>query len=106
MGKSKTVELAGLDDARFMRRIVRRDVAAFEQLYDECSPIVFGHLLQRVPNPETAERLLVETFYRAWSQIRSFSGERHSLMPWLLGIAGGVVEDEVPVLHRSGVRAA
>jgi len=98
--------MAALNDSRFVRRIVRKDVAAFEQLYDAFSPVVFGHLLQRASSAELAEKMLVETFYRAWSQVRTFPGERSSLTQWLLRIAGDVLEEEIPILRTAGSRAA
>jgi RNA polymerase sigma-70 factor (ECF subfamily) len=75
------------DDAEFVRRIVRRDARAFEALYDLYAPLVFGQLLQITGDRQAAEELLVETFYRAWSQAASFDEGRAALPRWLLGIA-------------------
>ncbi len=76
-----------LGDAEFVRRIVLGDEAAFEALYDSFAPLVFGQLLQLVDDRQTAETLLVETFYRAWSQAAAFDEHRAALPRWLLGIA-------------------
>ncbi|MGD9711562.1 MAG: RNA polymerase sigma factor, partial [Thermomicrobiales bacterium] len=74
MGDGKTITMSALDDARFIRRIASQDVAAFERLYDDLSPGVYGFLLTVTPHESTAERLLVETFHRAWKAVPSFRG--------------------------------
>lgn len=81
-------------DAGFVRRIVRRDVVAFEALYDEFAPLVFGQLLEMVGDRQIAEELLVETFFRAWSQAASFDEHRAALPRWLLGIARELADED------------
>lgn len=105
MAKTDTGHMATLEDARFVRRLTRLDVAAFERLYDETSPVVYGHLLRGSHNAEIAETLLVETFYRAWTTIQVFAGERSMLRAWLIGIADELLTQRVP-FHQSGGRAA
>src|SRR5688572_4772749 len=80
-------EMGKRDDAEFVRRIVRRDAAAFETLYDCYSPLVFGQLLQITGDRRMAEALLVETFVLAWQQAGSFRESRAALPRWLLGMA-------------------
>jgi len=106
MSKPGTMTMAALEDARFVRRLTRLDVAAFEQLYDEISPAVYGHLLHVAQNAELAESLLVETFYRAWARMHGFHGEREALRGWLINIANDLLQQELPVLQHSGSRAA
>ncbi|MCC6944856.1 MAG: hypothetical protein IT335_09795 [Thermomicrobiales bacterium] len=106
MSKFDTLNMAALEDARFVRRLTRLDVAAFEQLYDETSPAVYGHLVHVAQNVEIAESLLVETFYRAWARMHSFHGERGALPGWLISIANDLLQQELPVLRHSGSRAA
>lgn len=106
MAKVDTLNMAALDDARFVRRLTRLDVAAFEQLYDELSPNVYGHLLRSAGSEEVAEIMLVETFYRAWARIHAYVEDRNALMSWLLGIADELLRQELPALQQSGSRAA
>lgn len=102
--KSRTTE--DLNDSRFVRRVVRQDTGAFEQLYDELSPVVYGHLLEIVPSPAAAEKLLVETFYRAWSQVPAFTGKRSAFPAWLAGIANDVLEEQQSGGSPGSARAA
>jgi DNA-directed RNA polymerase specialized sigma24 family protein len=105
MGAWDTTTLAELEDVRFVRRLIRRDATAFEQLYDDLSPTIYGFLLETA-NAQDAEKALVETFYRAWSQLPAFVGERAALPGWLAGIAADVLNREIPGFPRAGVRAA
>ena len=72
------------------------DVAAFEELYDSFAPLVFGQLLDIVGDRSIAEELLVETFYRAWSQAASYQGDRAALPRWLLSIARELALERMP----------
>lgn len=105
MAKIDAVHMATLEDVRFVRRLKRLDVAAFERLYDEASPVVYGHLLREASDAEIAETLLVETFYRAWTKIQAFAGDRSMLRGWLIGIADELLKQRAP-LHETGGRAA
>ena len=106
MAKIDAINVAALEDARFVRRLTRLDVAAFEQLYDEMSPIVYGHLVRSAASGELAESLLVETFYRAWARIHTFGGERSALRLWLIGIANDLLQQEKTSLRHAASRAA
>ncbi len=106
MGSWKSRTTTDLNDSRFVRRVVRQDAGAFEQLYDELSPVVYGHLLQVAPSPATAEKLLVETFYRAWSQVPAFTGNRSAFPQWLAGIANDVLEEQMSTGTAGDARAA
>lgn len=62
---------------------------SMEQIYKDHAKTVYGFLLSRVQQPDTAEELTQETFYRAVKKINSFKGES-TISTWLCGIAKNV----------------
>ena len=76
-----------------MTRYVGGDLAAFERLYRDLSPRIFGYLVRLTRNPERAEDLVQVTFSKVHRA-------RHSyligapLLPWVLAIARRSFYDE------------
>ncbi len=62
---------------------------SMEQIYKEHTKTVYGFLLSRAQQPDIAEELTQETFYRAVRKINSFKGES-TISTWLCGIAKNV----------------
>ncbi len=101
MANMGTCKTTAFQDARFLRLLAQRDVAAYERLYDEMAPVVFGYLMKTAGNAELAELLLVETFYEAWTRMSAFTGDRSALQVWLIGIAHSRLRNHVPVRDAS-----
>ncbi len=72
-----------------MRHLYRKEVITLKEL-DEIYRLyvndVYRYLLKISGNPDTAEELTQETFFRAVNQIRKFRGDS-SIKAWLLVIA-------------------
>ena len=62
---------------------------SMEDIYRDHAKTVYGFLLTRVRDSDTAEELTQETFYRAVKQIKTFKGDS-SVSTWLCGIARNV----------------
>ena len=62
---------------------------SIEDIYRDHAKAVYGFLLTRVRDSDTAEELTQETFYRAVKQIKTFKGDS-SVSSWLCGIARNV----------------
>ena len=62
---------------------------SMEDIYRDHAKAVYGFLLTRVRDSDTAEELTQETFYRAVKQIKTFKGDS-SVSTWLCGIARNV----------------
>jgi len=67
--------------------IAEGDAAAFEELYDRHSGILYALLLRILSSPEDAQEALQETFVKAWSNAASFDSARGSEIAWLISIA-------------------
>jgi RNA polymerase sigma-70 factor (ECF subfamily) len=63
------------------------DVAAFEQLYDRHSPILYALLLRILSSPEDAQEVLQEAFVKAWNDAAQYDSSRGSEIAWLIAIA-------------------
>lgn len=59
---------------------------SMEQIYLDHAKTVYGFLLTRTKDPDLAEELTQETFYRAVKNIGRYKGES-SVSTWLCGIA-------------------
>jgi RNA polymerase sigma-70 factor, ECF subfamily len=75
------------------------DVAAFEHLYRQFSPRIYGLCLRLTGNPQAAEDCTQETFIDAWRALFKFEG-RSSFSTWLHSIAIRAV-----LSRRRGLRA-
>jgi RNA polymerase sigma-70 factor, ECF subfamily len=82
----------------------RDDERTFTRLYDGHRPAVYGYLLGRAGDPETARDLLQETFLRTWrhlAAVRDLAPERQRA--WIFAVARNLVID---VRRSHAVRAA
>jgi RNA polymerase sigma-70 factor (ECF subfamily) len=82
-------DLSGLSDRELLRA---EDAEAFALLYERHVGSVFGWARRRAG--EHAADLTAETFARAWLGRRRYRDHPSgSALPWLLGIAGNVLQD-------------
>jgi RNA polymerase sigma-70 factor (ECF subfamily) len=69
------------------------DLSAFEQLYRQHAPRVYGLCLRMTADPTRAEDQTQETFVRAWDKIGSYRGES-LFSTWLCRVAVNVVRGD------------
>jgi RNA polymerase sigma-70 factor (ECF subfamily) len=79
--------LGVLEDTALAVRLQGQDPAAFEELYDQYSGMLFGILLRIAGNRGTAEELLQEVFLRVWERAGTFSPQKGSLSTWMIAMA-------------------
>ncbi len=84
-----------LSDELLIGRVASADSAALEQLYARHGRVVYGLALRMLANPEHAEEVVQETFWRVWRRANSFQATSGSFMPWLFGIARNLCIDEL-----------
>jgi RNA polymerase sigma-70 factor (ECF subfamily) len=75
------------DVDELMRRTARGDSGAFEALYDELSPAVYGLACRVVRDPARAEDVTQEVFLDVWRQATRFDMERGRAKTWVMTIA-------------------
>ena len=98
-------ELISLSDADLIGRASEGDAHALEVLYDRYSRVVFSFGLRIVGDPQLAEELLQEVFFRAWQQGGSFRSSKGSFITWLLSITHNMAIDEVRKRRRRPQKA-
>ncbi|CAN5685830.1 sigma-70 family RNA polymerase sigma factor [soil metagenome] len=92
-------------DAVLISAAASGDAAALETLYERYSRIVFSFSLRIVGDPQIAEEILQEVFFRAWQQGGSFQANRGSLATWLLSITHNLSIDEIRRRNRRPQKA-
>jgi RNA polymerase sigma-70 factor, ECF subfamily len=74
-------------DAALVRRLLRKDVRAFEQLYDRHCRIVYGLVLRILQQASTAEEVVQDVFLQLWRNASQYQEDRGPFVPWLLTLA-------------------
>lgn len=72
--------------APLLPAIARRDVEAFEALYDRHAPTLFAVLIRILGNPEDAREVLQEAFVQVWNRADQFDSARGNESAWLVSI--------------------
>lgn len=100
-----TIDLTALTDADLISRVSERDPKALEVLYDRYSRVVYSFALRIVGDPQIAEELVQEVFFRAWQQGSAFRETRGAFVTWLLSITHNMAIDEVRKRRRRPQKA-
>ena len=74
-------------DAALVQQLLRRDVRAFEQLYDRHSRMVYGLVLRILQQGSTAEEVVQDVFLQLWRNASRDQASRGPFVPWLLTLA-------------------
>lgn len=74
-------------DLLAMRRLQSGENAAWGELYDRYSPLLYGVALRILRNRSDAEDVLQEAWVQAWNRCAQFDPERGSVASWLVTIA-------------------
>jgi RNA polymerase sigma-70 factor (ECF subfamily) len=85
-------------------RQARVDPRAFASLYDHYFPRVYAYVCYRVYDPQDAEDIIAEVFYRAIRHLKRFKWRNaQSFAAWLFRIAHNQVVDYVRQRNRAGL---
>jgi RNA polymerase sigma-70 factor (ECF subfamily) len=79
--RRRPVVPAALDANQLVRRLEKRDVEAFEALYEDYHRMVFGIGLRLLGDPASTEDLVQSVFLKVWTNPAAFKGG--SLVAWL-----------------------
>ena len=82
-------------DAALMRRLLQRDVGAFEELYDRHSRLVYALVLRILQQAATAEEVVQDVFLQLWRNTARYDGSRGPFVPWLLTVARSRALDQL-----------
>jgi RNA polymerase sigma-70 factor (ECF subfamily) len=82
-------------DATLARRLLQRDVRAFEEIYDRHSRVVYALVLRILQQAGTAEEVVQDIFLQLWRNASSYDPERGPFLPWLLALARNRALDQL-----------
>jgi RNA polymerase sigma-70 factor (ECF subfamily) len=81
-------------DATLMQQLLRRDVGAFEELYERHSRIVYSLVLRILRQGSTAEEVVQDVFLQLWRNSAQYDLSR-PFVPWLLTLARNRALDQL-----------
>lgn len=90
-----------ISDRELWALAVDGDREAFGQIFDRHSRTVYNHLFRRTADWSEAEDLTSTVFMYAWRRRSETVLDRDSALPWLLGIANGLVSNTRRRLRRA-----
>ena len=73
-GWAKSVEFADQPDNILVHRVCAGDVRAFEALYDRYCRLVYSIALRALNDPNSAEDVVQEAFFRLWERAGHIAG--------------------------------
>ena len=82
-------------DAALVRRLLQRDVSAFEELYDRHSRSVFSLVLRILQHASTSEEVTQDVFLQLWRNATQYDQSRGPFVPWLLTLARNRALDQL-----------
>jgi RNA polymerase sigma-70 factor (ECF subfamily) len=82
-------------DAALVRRLLQRDVSAFEELYDRHSRIVFALIQRILQQTSTSEEVVQDVFLQLWRNAAQYDESRGPFVPWLLTLARNRALDQL-----------
>lgn len=88
------MEYASLRDDELMDRLERRDLGAFEALYDRYGDLVYSVALRVVGDTYVAEDVAQDVFLRVWRRPEQFDLNRGKFVTWLMSVTRNRSIDE------------
>src|SRR4030042_6439407 len=96
----RVVDYPDLPDEQLMARRARRDIKAFEALYDRYGTLVYSTALRVVGDVQLAEDIAQEVFLRIWRRPEQYVAQRGRFVTWLLSVARNGAGDQIRTRGR------
>ena len=82
-------------DSALVEKFLRKDVGAFEELYDRHSRIVYALVVRILQQGSTAEEVVQDVFLHLWRNAGQYQASRGPFVPWLLTLARNRALDQL-----------
>ncbi len=82
-------------EEELIKELKTRSRKAFDYLYDNYSPALYGIIINIIRDEQTAHDLLQEAFIKIWNGIDSYNPEKSRLYTWMLNIARNLSIDKI-----------
>ncbi len=76
-----------------IEKLKKRDQIAFQWLYDQYSPALYGVVKRIVQDDEQAKDLLQDIFVKIWKNLDSYDPAKGRLFTWLLNVSRNTAID-------------
>ncbi|WP_026262490.1 RNA polymerase sigma factor [Spirosoma panaciterrae] len=76
-----------VSESILIEKLTQRDQQAFQWLYDQYSPALYGVVLRIVRDDEQAADLLQDIFVKIWKNLDAYDAGKGRLFTWMLNIA-------------------
>lgn len=76
-------------------KLAQRDQQAFQWLYDQYSPALYGVVLRIVRDDDQAADLLQDIFVKIWKNLDAYDASKGRLFTWMLNIARNTAIDSL-----------
>ena len=83
------------DLSALLKRVARKDRAAFAEVYKATSAKLYGEALRILKRRDIADEVLQEVYVRIWERAGDFNPDRASPISWMATIARNRALDEV-----------
>ena len=70
-----------------LSQIAEGDEQAFAEMYDRCSPVIYGMALRILLDPRDAEEAMIDAFLQVWRKADNFDPDLGSATTWIIMIA-------------------
>lgn len=84
-----------VSESVLLEKLVQRDQKAFQWLYDQYSPALYGVVLRIIREEEQAQDLLQDIFVKIWKNLDAYDANKGRLFTWMLNVARNTAIDSL-----------
>ena len=85
--------------------VARGDAAAFDAVFEQLGPSVYGVVKRVIRDPAQSEEVTQEVMLEVWRTAAKFDAERGSATSWVMTLAHGRAVDRVRSVQKDAERA-
>ena len=84
-----------VSESVLIEKLIQRDQQAFQWLYDQYSPALYGVVLRIVRDDDQAADLLQDIFIKIWKNLEAYDASKGRLFTWMLNVARNTAIDSL-----------